>query len=127
MCLSRTDIKPSKLKAYKERYGYKIFNIYHAYDGKKQLWFQIKAFKRSKVVPIGKWLFTEPKRPIGCGSNIVDKYLPGFHIYLKRPTAWTDQKVVKVKFKHPICTGYQDFKPVVIAKSMYVPKPKGVK
>jgi hypothetical protein len=125
MCLSRIDKKPSKLKAYKERYGYKVFENYGG------LRFQIKRFKGSKLVPIGKWLFTDPKRPIGTSCNIRDKYLPGFHIYLKRPkmshNIWYGQRIVKIKFKQPVCTGYQSSLPVVIAKSMYVPKPKGVK
>lgn len=121
MCLDKL-VDYTKMKSYKGGYGWKIFNydkstktISGLYYGNYEAGGVLIPLKRRR------WLNAFPERVSILTHYNNMSYYPGFHIYLKKPTKpkFSDYKVLKVKFKEPVCTGFQHF-PCVVAKRMYV-------
>lgn len=48
------------------------------------------------------------------------RYQTGFHIYLKAPNDLFDPYYRKVYYKKPVAWGYQDGKPVVVARELFI-------
>lgn len=127
MCLEYLSSKPKRHKNYKLGVGYKKF-----YGDSQRITYMNYPHAGSSVVVVGKWLTAEATSITTSDYNEVDssskplkrmrkgtKYLPHFHIYLKKPDSG---HVRKVYFRKVIDTGYQDKLPVVVATQMYVTK-----
>jgi hypothetical protein len=124
MCLDRLlDEKPEK-----EGTGWKGFLIGRSH--------QLTGMycSTTQVRPRGKWLREEdfrynPRHKTLVCSNQGQGYPTGWHIYVKRPrfgpdgsfcNLWSNEKMVKVKYRRATVKGYQDGRLVVIAKEMRI-------
>ena len=107
------------MKGYKTKTGYKIFRYS---DGK--LHFLMQQHNRKYVVPIDKWLVTNKKKKANMNFKR-GSYMLRFHVYLTRPRINDlneNEIIVRVKFKEPVATGYQDNRACVVASKIIVTK-----
>lgn len=121
MCLTHVDFT-KKGRSEKVLIGYKLFRPNLTKPG--HLGFQFFLHDGNRRVKRGKWLVARRERVIGGNKS----YWTGFHIYKHEREAkfarWTEEIVVKVKYKGVLAEGLQSMHTTVVAKYMYVPRPK---
>ncbi len=129
MCLdSVKSVKSEKLPKDQYHMGWKVVRI----NKDKQTFDSLYNID----MPLNKWL--RCKRPL-CdilytGSNSDRTYPAGFHIFTTREAArrWNvtscmTSHVVKVRYRRVVARGTQNWRECVVAKEMYVEKPKSIK
>ena len=110
-------------KSKKIQIGYKVFSE-RQYNNKTYLGFQCYG----EAVEFNKWLTAKTYT-----YTEINNYAPGFHILKTRKDAVTfirnfnasaPSKIVRVRYKGVLAEGAQYEANAVVAKLMYVPKPK---
>lgn len=130
MCLQRI---VRKYKKETEGIGYKLFRI--ADSGSRgwkagDLLFEYYGHLGRRKVTLNRWLTARESDLRIVHAVKFISYTSGFHIYLKRPRSIHGSIVVKVRFRggHTLGTNVQPYGrrnlPTVVAREMYVPKPK---
>jgi hypothetical protein len=123
MCLQIIDTELKQQMSYKQRYGWKIFDVGFV---PKKLFFQFFIHNQARQVPRRKWLRSfQPHTAIVFNQqrNKNERYLLRFHIYLVRPPAYmisAGERVCKVHWRGPVTTGWQNDLPIVVANRLRV-------
>ena len=135
MCLDTIGniYKPFKPDKAKFHYGWKVFE----YDTDNDAYlFDNHSLGNSWDVPLNKWIVAKGKRIHGETETGGRYYPAGFHVFTDYDdcllwiggiTRYDEFKIVRVKYRKVVAAGSQSGLKVIVAKEMYVPKPKSNK
>lgn len=118
MCLDKFDDTLKEYENYRLGVGYKVVHNFSCFRDYRSLFFpEVK-------LPVEEWLTAAPKIEKMHTNYTGGFYYPGFHIYLEDnfeiPTLLGHR--ITVKFRDPVCTGWDAGLPVVVAKQLFIPK-----
>jgi hypothetical protein len=129
MCL---DIRDARARAPRKRVGYKQGSINTIYEGRlltsryrpfyRDTGRRVKALYTNGMgrwLPLGRWIKDPNTGRINMDGR--GSYRAGFHIYLDN----LDKKAeFRVRFRSVVATGKQFGRPVVVAREIFVCRPK---
>lgn len=83
--------------------------------------FPCQGFEGDTIVPVGKWIRAE----LLTVEADNEEYESGFHVYADSdPHLRFGNCLVKVKVRGVTCKGIQGYENVLVAREMFVPKPR---